>query len=58
MQEELIQNVKQFFNSAELVNQNNDPTSATMLYFKALFVLLDVALLRVCNKTPKDKFSI
>jgi uncharacterized protein (UPF0332 family) len=54
MEEELINNIKTFFKSAELVYQNKDYTSATMLYFKTLFVALDLIILRKLKKTPKD----
>ncbi|OGY43604.1 MAG: hypothetical protein A2729_04240 [Candidatus Buchananbacteria bacterium RIFCSPHIGHO2_01_FULL_39_14] len=54
MEEELRKNVKQFFQSAELVYASKDYTSATMLYFKALFVLLDLLIFNKRKSTPKD----
>ena len=54
MEEELVNNVKTFFKSAELVYQSKDYTSATMLYFKTLFVALDLMILKKLKKTPKD----
>ena len=54
MEKELLQNVKTFWKSAELVYGARDYTSATILYFKCLFVLLDYILFRVLKKTPKD----
>jgi uncharacterized protein (UPF0332 family) len=50
----LIQNTKIIYSSAELVFQNKDYTSATILYFKTLFCIFDLILLRECGKTPKD----
>jgi HEPN domain-containing protein len=54
MEKELLHQVKRFWHSAELVYRNNDYTSATILYFKALFVLLDYIILQQSGKTPKD----
>ena len=54
MEEELINNINTFLKSAELVYQSKDYTSATMLYFKTLFVALDLLILRKLKKTPKD----
>jgi uncharacterized protein (UPF0332 family) len=54
MEEELLRNIKTFFSSAELVYQTKDYTSATTLYFKTLFVALDLFLLRKIKIVPKD----
>jgi len=54
MDQELITNIKTFFRSAELVYQSKDYTSAAMLYFKTLFVALDLIILRKLKKTPQD----
>jgi len=54
MEQMLKQNIQQFFHSAELVYQNKDYTSATILYFKTLFVALDLLILRRKRITPKD----
>lgn len=51
---ELLAQAKLFWRSAELVNEANDPTSATVLYFKCAFVLLDVLLEKRIRKVPKD----
>ena len=42
------------FQSAELVFKNKDYTSATMLYFKAIFVALDYIIQAKIGRTPKD----
>ncbi|MBI2668277.1 hypothetical protein HYX14_00375 [Candidatus Woesearchaeota archaeon] len=54
MEEELIKNIKIFLRSAELVYQTNDYTSAVILYFKTLFVALDLFLLKKIQIVPKD----
>ena len=54
MNENLLKNVKQFVVSADLVYNSGDYTSAAMLYFKALFVGLDIMLLKAVKKSPKD----
>jgi uncharacterized protein (UPF0332 family) len=54
MSEELLNNVKTFLKSAELVYTAKDYTSAVMLYFKALFVAYDLLLLRKAGKAPQD----
>jgi len=54
MEEELLSNAKKFWNSAELVYHEKDYTSATILYFKCFFVLLDYILLKTIQKTPQD----
>lgn len=50
----MLKNIKVFFQSAELVYQSKDYTSATMLYFKVLFVALDLLILKRLRFTPKD----
>ena len=52
--EELKKNIKQFLKSAELIYQIKDYTSATILYLKAFFSILDLIILREKGKTPKD----
>jgi uncharacterized protein (UPF0332 family) len=52
--EALVVNVKNFINSAELVYLSKDYTSASILYFKALFSVLDFVILKSKGKTPKD----
>ena len=54
MENELKQNIKTFLSSANLVYDNKDYTSATMLYFKTLFVTLDLVIFQKLKKTPKD----
>ncbi len=54
MEKELIRNILTFKKSADLVYQNKDFTSATILLFKTLFVALDLVILRKVRLTPKD----
>lgn len=54
MEKQLVDNVKMFWKSGELVYSTKDYTSATILYFKSLFVLLDYILYRSIGETPKD----
>lgn len=59
--EELLTNTRTFWKSAEMVYKAGDYTSATTLYFKCLFVLLDFVILKNKRFTPKDhtdRFSI
>lgn len=53
-QNKLLKNIKTILDSAELVYSNKDFTSATILYFKAVFTILDLILLRSEGKAPKD----
>ena len=46
--------IKKVFSSAELVYENKDYTSATILYFKAFFLLCDHFLLENQGLSPKD----
>ena len=46
MKEELLNNLKNILNSAELVYNTGDYTSSTVLYFKALFCTLDFIILK------------
>lgn len=54
MEQSLLQNIRMFQNSAELVYLNKDYTSATMLYFKSWFVALDLLIFKKLKITPKD----
>jgi len=54
MKEELLQNTKTFWQSAELVYRSKDYTSATTLYFKTVFVALDLILFTKLKMAPKD----
>lgn len=51
---ELLKNIKTMLHSAELVYSNKDFTSATILYFKVAFSVLDFILLKSEGKSPKD----
>lgn len=48
------ENIRSFLKSAQLVYKSSDFTSATILYFKTLFVIFDLLILRRLGKTPKD----
>ena len=52
--DELLDNIRLFWKSAELVYRARDYTSATILFFKCLFVIIDLIILRKKKKTPKD----
>ncbi len=54
MEEELLNNIKKFRGSAELIYETGDYTSATILYFKTLFVSLDLIIFKKSKLTPKD----
>ena len=59
--DDLLENIKTILNSADLVYDKKDFTSATILYFKAIFTALDYLILKSEGKTPKDhseRFSI
>jgi len=51
---ELQTNIERFWKSAEIIYKEEDYTSATMLYFKCLFVILDKIIFLKERKTPKD----
>jgi uncharacterized protein (UPF0332 family) len=50
----LLNNTKNFLNSANIIYKIKDYTSATILYFKAMFSALDLILLKELGKIPKD----
>lgn len=50
----MIRNIKSFKSSADMVYTAGDYTSSTILYFKCLFVVLDLIILQKLGKTPKD----
>ena len=52
--DDLLVQSKKVLNSAEIVYKTGDYTSATILYFKALFMLLDSIILKSQGKSPKD----
>lgn len=54
MENALVENARSFVQSADLVYSKRDYTSATILYFKALFCALDYIILRKLGKSPKD----
>ena len=54
MENVLVDNVRNFAQSADLVYSKKDYTSATILYFKALFCALDYIILQKLGKSPKD----
>jgi len=54
MREELLANLKGFWKSAELVYNSGEYTSATMLYFKCWFVVLDLIIYTKKRVVPKD----
>ena len=54
MMQALLKNIKMLKNSADLVYNTKDYTSATILYFKLLFAVLDYIILIKEGKTPKD----
>ena len=54
MKQELENNTKMLLNSANLVYNSKDYTSATILYFKLVFVMLDYIILLKKGLTPKD----
>lgn len=54
MEQNLIANIKSFLNSADTIYELKDYTSATTLYFKAVFVVFDYLILKATGKIPKD----
>ena len=50
----LIENIRNFMKSAKLVYVRGDYTSAAIIYFKALFSVFDLVILREKGFTPKD----
>ena len=54
MTSELQQFIKKIKKSADLVYQSKDYTSATILYFKTFFVILDLIIFSKNKTTPKD----
>ena len=50
----LIENIRSFMKSARLVYASRDYTSAAIIYFKALFSVFDLAILREKGFVPKD----
>ena len=52
--EDLRENIRKFLGSAELIYKIGDFTSATILYFKAMFAALDFIIFIKDGKIPKD----
>lgn len=52
--DELLENARSFWRSAEIIYSTKDYTSAIVLYFKCLFALLDWVILKNKKKAPKD----
>lgn len=50
----ILQNIRKFRASAQLVFEHDDATSATILTFKLLFAVVDYILLIQRGITPKD----
>jgi len=54
IEKRLRTNIHSFLNSARLVYESRDFTSAVVLYFKTLFAVFDIVLLRDKGVVPKD----
>lgn len=54
MKNSLLENMKMLISSANLVYQAKDYTSATILYFKLAFSVLDYVILAKKGLAPKD----
>ena len=54
MEQGLLNNIKTLLKSSDLVYNAGDYTSATILYFKAAFAILDLIILKATGSTPKD----
>ena len=54
VENDLIRNARIIMSSADMVYYKKDYTSATILYFKAAFLILDYILLQSKGQTPKD----
>jgi len=52
--DEMIKNLKIILHSADMIYDEKDYTSATILYFKAAFLAIDGILIREKGKSPKD----
>ena len=50
----MLKTIKTLKKSAELVYNTKDFTSATILYFKTAFAVLDLIILKAAGNTPKD----
>lgn len=54
MANELLENIRTLLKSAGLVYDSRDYTSATILYFKLSFAVLDYVILAKKGMSPKD----
>src|SRR3989338_998469 len=54
LEKNLAQNAKEFLHSAGEIYNKGDYTSSAVLYFKALFAILDPIVLREKGFVPKD----
>lgn len=54
LEESLAGNIRNFINSARIVYRTGDYTSSAILYFKALFSILDFIILKEKGFIPKD----
>lgn len=54
MEDNLLENIRRFKHSGDVVFDMGDWTSSCILYFKTLFVVIDLIIYRRFGKTPKD----
>ena len=54
VKEELVKNIRSFIDSSDLLYERKEYTPATVLYFKALFGIIDYVLLTSGRGIPKD----
>lgn len=52
--DELKENIQRLWRSAELLFKDEDYTSATILYFKCLFEIMDLIIYQKLRLIPKD----
>ena len=52
--DELKENIQRLWRSAELLFKDEDYTSATILYFKCLFGIMDLIIYQKLRLIPKD----
>lgn len=51
---ELQENIQRLWRSSEIIYNDKDYTSATILYFKCLFGVLDLIIFNKTKNIPKD----
>lgn len=54
LKEDLLKNIKNFIDSAKILYERKDYTSSCVLFFKALFAIVDYILLVSGKGIPKD----